>query len=312
MNTNKPPAVIIIVVNWNNYSDTRACIHSLGNIAYPNLKIILIDNGSENNSSERIAEEFPDIILLQQLTNRGFAAGVNAGLRHAMELGGDYFLLLNNDTKVISQSFLQVLVERMTSQTRLGAIGPLIRLMDGSIQRTIGYFPTVRNSIIHGFFQIPVFSQHEPCNPESLSGVCLLLRKQAVIDAGPLDENFFLYVEEHEWLYRIQEKGWQLEYQPIESIRHHHGLSTRQISEKAYILQKSNVVYFLVKHSYHVQALITACLFLLLHPFRAFVERAIRRNDTFPDLGNVFIDIKRKWKLGNQMSENPLDSWSRF
>lgn len=304
MSLNDLPLVVTLIVNWNNYSETRECIKSLGKIQYKNVRTILIDNGSTNDSSLRIAQEFPHIQLIAREENDGFAVGINTGLRYVLEHidGAEFLLLLNNDTEVSSSDFLQAMVERMSSDEKIGVIGPLVRLMNGSSQRTIGYFPSVKNSLIYGFFRQPVLSQHEVGHPDSLSGVCLLVRRKTILDAGLLDENFFMYVEEHDWLYRIQKSGWLIEYLPIESIRHHHGLSAKSTSKTAYILKKSNVVYFLVKHGFKVQAALTAILYLILHPIKLILARNTFHDGDAPKFQELVLDIFQKWRLATQLN----------
>lgn len=294
------PRIIAIVVNWNNYEATKRCIASIKTIRYPNLQTVLVDNGSTNDSSLKIASEYSHIHLLKASENRGYAAGINLGAEFAVESKAEYLLLLNNDVEVINPDFLQNLLDEMRMDHSVGVIGPLVRLMEGSIQPTIGYFPTLKNSIIHGVLGRPAYSQEERSYPESLSGVCLLVRRQAVLDAGWLDENLFMYVEEHEWLYRIRQAGWKIAYIPVESIKHHHGLSAKKISKQAYLLKRTNYIYFLTKHGYPGHAFVTAALYLIYHLLRSLLPS----KEQFPSFYEFWTEMLIKWRLGRSRRKN--------
>src|SRR5438105_4534823 len=90
--------VAVIILNWNNHRMTSECIHSLLAMDAANFEIVVIDNGSSDGSPDMLRQEFPQITLLPQATNLGFAAGCNVGVRYALAKGTEYVLLLNNDT----------------------------------------------------------------------------------------------------------------------------------------------------------------------------------------------------------------------
>src|ERR1700729_1766132 len=92
------PHIACILLNWNGWQDTIECLHALRKCAYPNLNILVVDNGSTNDSVIRIRAAHPDIPLLESGSNLGFAGGSNIGIRHAIAHAADYVWLLNNDT----------------------------------------------------------------------------------------------------------------------------------------------------------------------------------------------------------------------
>ena len=94
------PSVTIIILNWNGFSDTVACLESLRSLDYGNCKTVLVDNGSENNEGKRIAEAFPEVHLISNSQNRGFAGGNNDGIKWALARGCDFIVNLNNDCLV--------------------------------------------------------------------------------------------------------------------------------------------------------------------------------------------------------------------
>ncbi|MCR4287544.1 MAG: glycosyltransferase family 2 protein, partial [Deltaproteobacteria bacterium] len=102
--------VFVIVLNWNGYQDTIECVESLKGVDYPDLEIIIIDNGSIDDSVEVLRRRFPALLVLETGRNLGFAGGANFGIRRALNDGADYVIVLNNDT-VVDEGFVRELVE---------------------------------------------------------------------------------------------------------------------------------------------------------------------------------------------------------
>src|SRR5689334_2050484 len=99
------PKVTIVIVNWNGFKDTVECINSLMKIDYSNFDIIVVDNGSSDNESDKLKSKFSNIMIISLKRNLGFAIANNVGIRIALNRGSDYVLLLNNDT-VVDKKFL--------------------------------------------------------------------------------------------------------------------------------------------------------------------------------------------------------------
>jgi len=116
-------------MNRNQTAYTRDCLVSLQAVTYPAFRIVVVDNGSSDNSLEEVAREFPAVDFLWFKENLGVAGGRNAGLRHVLPFGPEYVLFLDNDT-FVSPDFLSRLVERMRSDARIGAVQPKICFAD--------------------------------------------------------------------------------------------------------------------------------------------------------------------------------------
>lgn len=119
---NNWPKVAIIVLNWNGWRDTIECLESLQRITYPNYQIIVVDNGSTDDSVERIKEKFPHLTLIEMGRNLGYAGGNNLGIKFALEWDPGYICILNNDVVVESQ-FLEPIIIAMESNSRIGITG---------------------------------------------------------------------------------------------------------------------------------------------------------------------------------------------
>ncbi len=121
--------VAIILVNWNGFDFTKACLESLGKVDFPDFKVILVDNASQNQEGSRLKKAFPEIILIENQDNLGFAGGNNVGIRHALGQGFSHLLLLNNDTEV-EPDFLGEMMRKINQNPRLGVIQPLILFLN--------------------------------------------------------------------------------------------------------------------------------------------------------------------------------------
>ncbi len=231
------PRVIILLLNWNNSLDTIECLKSLETISYPNFDVIIVDNDSLDDSVQRIKDYYKNnnrfskfiqissieklitpfnhevnettLFFIQSPTNLGFTSGNNLGISFAMKnLDFSFILLLNNDT-IVSPIFLSNLVKIAESDPKIGAIGPQIFYHDfpDTIQ-TMGsrmeMFSGRRKKILPEQVNSPVFLV------DYLDGACNLLKRAVLADVGLMDPDFFFYVEDVDWGYRIRKKGYLL------------------------------------------------------------------------------------------------------
>ena len=123
----KFPKVSIIVLNWNGRNDTLECLESVERIEYPNFDVVVVDNGSNDDSVAAIHAKFPEITLLETGKNLGYAGGNNVGIHHALQQNANYILLLNNDT-VVDPALVQQFVEAGQLMPEGGAFGAKIYL----------------------------------------------------------------------------------------------------------------------------------------------------------------------------------------
>lgn len=120
------PFVVIIILNWNNYEDTFECLKSLESLKYPNFITLIVDNGSSDNSTNRLNERFKAVSAIYLEANKGFGGGNNAGIRKALEQDADYVWLLNNDIIVSDDETLTELIETMDQHEDIGFLTPAV------------------------------------------------------------------------------------------------------------------------------------------------------------------------------------------
>jgi GT2 family glycosyltransferase len=240
------PQVISIVLNWNGLQNTEACLRSLRDQTYPRVDVLVIDNGSTDRSGAQLATHQPTWWQLLRLpVNRGFAGGMNAGLRIARERGFNYVWLVNNDA-FPEPDCLERLIGVMESETHLGMATP--RLLDPSGQEQ---HAGARLCWSNGD-NTPLLSCDLTKRTEKgiwLTGTALLLRASALASVGLFDSRFFAYWEDVDLSVRITNSGYDLRAVPEANCVHLGSASTGGVaSPLVCYLSVRNALYFLRKH----------------------------------------------------------------
>jgi len=246
------PLVAIIVLTWNQRDLTLDCLASLAEIDYPpdRLRIIVADNGSRDDTVAAIRERFPQVTVLENGDNLGFAEGNNAGIRHALQGPADYIMLLNNDTIVHAQ-MLSVLIETAERDPGIGVITPKIYYYDdpkriwcagASLDWTWGGSTRLRADQID---PDPDDKLHEV---DFASGCAMCWRRQVVEQVGVLDPRFFIYYEETDWCVRARAADWRIVYQPQAQMWHRVSAAMGAASPATDYYMGRNVLLFLSKH----------------------------------------------------------------
>jgi hypothetical protein len=230
----------VLILNYNTKQLTLDCLSSVfsSSTAYA-YEVIVIDNASSDGTADAVTEKFPQVRLIRNSDNVGFARGNNEGIKAAE---GRYILLLNSDTIVQPDTF-EVMLRFMDEHPEVGASGCKIILPDGSLDKACKRgFPTPSASFYYAFGfsklfpHVPRFNQYQLgyLNPDEeypvdcLVGAFMLVRREAVEQAGMLDEEFFMYGEDVDWCYRIKAAGWINYYYPRTHIVHYKGASSRK------------------------------------------------------------------------------------
>lgn len=233
----RQPRVSIIILNWNSYQVTLDCLLSLRKIDYPNFEIVLVDNGSVDDSPARLLENVPEIRLIRNATNLGFAGGCNVGIRDALGRGTDYLLLLNNDT-IVAPDFLTQLVRVAESDEKIGAASPKVLFFDhpdrlnyaGGEHRRWRLFPKV-----FGLRQLDDGRYDKIREVSLLTGCAFLIKAEVVRKIGVLEEIYFHFYEDIEWSLRVLKAGYKTFYVPAAKIWHKEHYVTDKSQGKGFI-----------------------------------------------------------------------------
>jgi len=216
------PSVSVILVNWNGRNDTLECLHSLAKVSYAPMHIIMVDNASADDSVDAVKREFPSVEMIPNKTNLRFAGGNNIGIKHALERGSDYILLLNNDTTVDAE-FLTELVKAADADPGIGMVGAKIYYYDDPkrIWFAGGRIEWWKGWISHIGLREEDRGQYDTARAvDYITGCCLLVKRPVIEKIGNLDEQFFMYGEDVDWCLRVCKAGFRLVYEPKAKIWH--------------------------------------------------------------------------------------------
>jgi GT2 family glycosyltransferase len=219
--------VCVIVVNWNGWRDTLECLESCARLDYPRVEIVVIDNGSTDDSVARLRERFPSLHLIETGANLGFAAGNNAGLPVARRLGAAYVWLLNNDT-VVDPASLSALVDALRDDDDIAIAGSKICHQDepGTLWYAGGFLSSFWGWAVHRGSGEPDDGRYDQTADVDFATGCSLLVRTAVLDEiGPLADEYFLYWEDVDLCARARQAGGRVVYVPASRVLHKLGSS---------------------------------------------------------------------------------------
>jgi GT2 family glycosyltransferase len=237
----------IIIVNWNTSKLLMQCLDSIYRSEFRlTLEIIVSDNGSTDDSVSAITSRFPEVHIIVNDRNLGFAKANNQGLRRAK---GRYFLLLNSDTLVLPKA-LDLLVQYADDHLEVGMVGPKLLNMDGTLQESWAKFPTFWSELTGRpiRYRQPLGAPPVAYDVDSILGACMLVRSEVVDMVGMLDEGYFMYSEEVDWCFQIKSHGWKVHYQPIAEVFHIGAASASMNSLRQLSLLYQNKIRFFYKN----------------------------------------------------------------
>jgi hypothetical protein len=239
----------VIMLNWNQEADTRECLESLRRCRSP-LRVILVDNGSRDGSPKRLAADFPEVEVLGQPKNLGFAEGNNVGLRRALELGAERIVLLNNDT-LVDEGFVEPLADVLDRHPEVGIAGSKIYCYPEATTlwaagATIDW---ERGRQFHiGAGEVDQGQYDVERDVDYVSACCLLARREVFERAGLLDPRYFIYFEETAWSARARDCGFHIRYVPKSRIWHKVSAAMNVDSPNTAYYTTRNRLLFLTEH----------------------------------------------------------------
>ncbi len=239
------PLVYIVTVNWCGWRDTLACVASLTKLRYPRYEIVVVDNGSHDDSVAKIRSAHPHMPVVETGHNLGFAGGNNAGIRYALSHHADYVWLLNNDT-IVDPDALCAMTAIADADATIGAVGAVLYDMSnpqrvqvwggGRVQMWLG-----TSSYCTG-----------PVSPERLdyvSGASLFVKREVFEQVGLLDEGFFMYWEDTDFAFRLKRSGYRMAVAKQARVWHKESASTGKGSAVLDTYFNASAVRFFKRHS---------------------------------------------------------------
>jgi len=257
----KEPLVVATVVNWNGRELTLRLLRSLEKTAYPNLKVIAVDNASNDGSVEAIRLSHPSVEVIVLPRNRGYSAGINAGLERAQELGAEYHWVFNNDVE-IETGALDLLLKEMEADPKVGVAGPIVYdFTTGEIAHAgyrinmwLGRMTELGRPVAESAYEV-----------DSAFGCSNLIRAAALKDVGGFDESFNVYFDETDFNARAQKNGWKVVVVPDARVRHEESATMNMhIISKAWLLLK-NLFKFEMKNATRLQLAVFIPYYFVIH-----------------------------------------------
>jgi GT2 family glycosyltransferase len=246
----------IVIVTWNCRKFTGECLDSLHKYRFdPQVEIVVVDNASSDGTPELVSDCYPEVTLIRNDENLGFAKGNNVGIRKST---GQYLFLINPDVQVLD-GCIERMLSYMAENPRIGLLGPRMLGMDGKPYRSYMAAPTLwrlfcralaldalfPKSKLLGGYLMPYFDGNSISEVDVLNGWFLLTRREALNEVGLLDESLFMYGDDLDWSKRFRAAGWKSIYFPeVASIHYGGGSSANAPIRFSVEMQRANLQYW--------------------------------------------------------------------
>ncbi|MCK4913148.1 MAG: glycosyltransferase family 2 protein [Planctomycetes bacterium] len=301
----------IVIVNWNTYDILRDCLCSI----YTETKrlkfeVIVIDNASTDGSTAMVKNQFPQVVLLENSGNRGFAAANNQGIAIAK---GRYILLLNSDT-IILENAIRKTISFADVHPEAAVVGCRVLSPDRTLQPTCFMFPSICNMVLSSTYIYKIFPRNRFFGRERMSwwdrcderevdvvtGCFMLVRREAIEQVGLMDEQFFVYGEETDWCYRFKQAGWKNIFIPNAQIIHLGGASSKRVATEMALQLRGSILQFIHKHRSRWEYGLACFLVWLFCAVRIpvwFVRFLFSRQDRKYNWGRMKIYVIAAWRI---------------
>jgi len=239
------PKVGIVTGNKNKFALTLNCLKSLLELSYPNFEIIVVNENSRDGTAEKLKEMFPEIILIQAEKDIGYCRASNLGIQKALEGGAEYIFLVSNDTKDFSKNYLEEVIKIFERDKKIGLVGSRVMDFDGNDswygqnEKKLG---VIRNTPDCGF----------------------AVRADLLKEIGLLDEKFFVYFEDLDFILRLRKAGYKTAFVPSVKFAHLGGATISRVGFVFHYYRVRNIFLFLKKHGKEI-------------PFKVKTKEAIKQ-----------------------------------
>ena len=254
------PVVGIVIVSYNTCALLRDCLRSTARPELP-ANVVVVDNASEDGSTDMVGRDFPHVELIRNAENCGFAVATNQGLRAVLQRCS--FILLLNPDAVLQDGALEAMVAFMQAHPRVGVCGGRLLYPDGRPQHGAFRFPTLlmalfdlvpprgpllgrlQDSFLNGRYREE--QGPEPFPIDHPLGATMLIRREALAEVGCFDEDYWMYAEEVDWCFRCRRAGWAIWQVPAARVAHVGGASSAQFRGRSLVALHRSRLRFVVK-----------------------------------------------------------------
>jgi GT2 family glycosyltransferase len=244
------PDVSVIIVNWNTRELLASSLTAVfATIHKCSFEVIVVDNGSTDNSPQMVRKQFPQVHLIENQENLGFARANNQAIQQCQ---GGFILLLNSDA-FLREGAIDQMIDFLLLNRQAGIVGPRLLYPDGRLQKSHGPLPTLASEMISlaGFdkmrWPIKKNKLSDPFETGFVSGACMMVRRSLLQEIGLLDEDFFFFSEEIDLCYRARKAGWKVFIVPSAAAVHMEAGSSGMTPNRRLRLYRGKLRYF-AKH----------------------------------------------------------------
>jgi GT2 family glycosyltransferase len=283
MDLAQPIDVSIVIVNWNARDYLRECLRSIvAETRTCTYEVIVVDNNSSDGSQNMLVSEFPGVTSILNQDNAGFAGGNNQGMRIAR---GRYVLLLNPDTLVLDGALDTCVAYADSLDQKIGVLGCQVWENETTIQKTCFQFPSPLNTLLNllgltrrfpgsrflSRSEMGWWDRRDERVVDVVSGMFMLVRRDALEQVGLMDEGYFMYAEEADWCHRFWQAGWKCLFTPRARIMHLDGggKSSALVSATMFVHLQKSVLRFHRKNRGIVAWALAKSVYAVLMPSRA-------------------------------------------
>ncbi len=269
----------VIIVNWNTRDILMDCLESLNRSGTEcRMEVLVVDNGSEDGSVSAVRERFPEVKLIENGTNLGYAKANNMGINQA---SGRYICLMNSDVKVRA-GCLDSMIRYMDVNSGVGMLGPRILNADLTVQDSCRRFPSLwthlilalglakmfpKSRVFYGE-HMAFFGHDETRDVDYIAGCVMLVRREAIDQIGMMDERFFIYCEEVDWCRRLWQRGWSVHFFPGAEAIHLHGASSGRDPVRFSVERQRAYLQYWQKHHGYPERVVLSAILLFHHAVR--------------------------------------------
>lgn len=279
--------IATIVVHYNEPEYCMSIVNDLMKLTNVQNKIIVVDNFSEDQVYTLLINSLDTSVIdiVRQNKNTGFGGGVNFGVNFATKYHPKYIHVINTDTKIINYNYLSVLEDVLNSDINISVAAPAVLKENGDVQNTIMSFPSIKSIFIFKKYynnQSFVNEKNENKTVDVLNGVCFLTRTNDFLLVKGFDENYFMYVEEHDYAFKIRKIGKKSVFVSTQSIVHFGADNFHEdLIDWKYFYTRRNLILFMRKHSSVFTSFIVGILFIVSLLFKRFVKGFKVKNNAF-------------------------------
>jgi len=279
------PKIGIVILNWNNFSDTRETLRALERQTYKNYELVIVDGKSSDNSTKKIKREFPQYHYIFLKDDTGYSGGNNAGIKYLLDMNVDFVLSMNNDV-IMKSRCLQELVSFAMKNKKVGIVGPRMYSYyeKDLFEQSGGYVSIFRSKPMPKWIKESEAPKRlsKPYEVKKLPGALIMLRANVIKEIGLMDERFFLYYGDTDWQKRVSDGGYKQMAVPSAKAYHKVSATTGKGSIKVLYYDSRDFLFYVLKHH--------SLLALTYSFFKSYIQKFSRIVDS--ELENKLKQLK--------------------